>query len=163
MTTKADYTNEEWELLSAGPLLAGLGVSLLDPGLLSGMQEGSAVDRAIGEAKASYAGNELVQGVLAELAAHGEAGKKKLAEGATTTSVLAKLVEIDAILDRKGKEGDETMSEGLSYRNFLYNIADRAANAAGGFMGLGDKVSEDEAYYLKKLKDILFREQSPAS
>ena len=32
MTTKADYTDEEWVALRRAPLLAGLAVSLADPG-----------------------------------------------------------------------------------------------------------------------------------
>jgi hypothetical protein len=157
MSTKADYTNEEWELLCAGPLLAGLGVSLLDPGLVSGLQESAAIHRATHEAHKAYADNQLVQAVLAEIEAKGEAAYKAPA-GATPESVLAQLVKIDAILDAKGKAGDDAADEGIVYRNFLYQVADKAANAAGGFMGLGDKVSEEEAYYLKKLKEILFRE-----
>lgn len=160
MTTKADYTNEEWELLCAGPLLAGLGVSLLDPGLLSGMQESAAITRATTEAKATYSDNALVQGVIAELEARGE---QKPPEGATPESVLEKLLKIDAILDLKGQGNEDQQSEGLVYRSFLYEVADKAAHASGGFLGLGEKVSADEAYYLKKVKDILFREQTPKS
>ena len=32
MTTKADYTDEEWEALRRAPLVAGLAVSFADPG-----------------------------------------------------------------------------------------------------------------------------------
>lgn len=159
MTTKADYTNEEWELLCAGPLLAGLGVSLLDPGLVSSLQESAAIARATREAKAAYSDNQLVQAVVAEVDAKGDAAHK-VPEGATSESVLEKLVKIDAILDQKAKANPAQANEGIEYRNFLYQVADRAANASGGFLGLGEKVSEEEAYYLKKLKEILFREQA---
>jgi hypothetical protein len=156
MTTKADYTNEEWELLCAGPLLAGVGVSLLHPGLLSGLRENAAIHRAVHEAKATYADNALVVAVVAAFEAKGDEAHKA-PEGATTETVLAQLVQIDAILDKKAQVSDEQAEEALIYRNFLYEVADRAAHAAGGFLGLSDTVSEDEAYYLKKLKDILFR------
>lgn len=159
MSTKADYTNEEWELLCAGPLLAGLGVSLLDPGLISGLQEHAAIGRAIHEAHKEYADNQLVQAVVADIEAKGEKAHEP-PQGMTSEKVLEKLVKIDAILDQKGKASEDAADEGIVYRNFLYQVADRAANAAGGFMGLGDKVSEEEAYYLKKLKEILFREQA---
>lgn len=160
MTTKADYTNDEWELLCSGPLLAGLGVSLLAPGLVSGMKENAAITRATHEAKAACADNTLVQGVIAELEAKGDHTKPPA--GATPESVLEKLLQIDTILDQKGKASEETQSEGLVYRNFLYQVADQAAHASGGFLGLGEKVSPEEAYYLKKLKDILFREPTPS-
>jgi hypothetical protein len=157
MTKKADYTNDEWELLCAGPLLAGLGVSLLDPGLVSGLKEIAAIARATEQAKETYAENELVQAVIAELEAKGDESKQ-VPEGSTSELVLEKLVKIDSILDKKTPE-----AEGIGYRNFLYNLADRAANASGGFLGLGQKVSEEEAFYLNKLKEILFREQRPTS
>ena len=32
MTTKADYTDEEWRALRRAPLVAGLAISLADPG-----------------------------------------------------------------------------------------------------------------------------------
>lgn len=157
MTTKADYSKEEWDLLCAGPMLAGLGVTLLDPGLVSGMQEGAAIHRVMHDAKATYADNALISAVIADIEAKGEAAKKAPA-GATPESVLAELVKVDAILDAKGKTDEDTASEGLAYRTFLQNIAEKAANAAGGIFGLGEKVSEEEAYYLKKLKEILFRD-----
>ncbi|APR87752.1 hypothetical protein A7982_13101 [Minicystis rosea] len=159
MTTKADYTNEEWDLLCSGPTLAGLGVTLLDPGLVSGLQEGAAISRAIHEAKGRYADNALVQAIVADFEGKGD-HVHALPEGTTSASVLEKLVQIDGILDAKSKKGDTEANEGLGYRNFLYQVADKAANASGGFLGLGDKVSEEEAYYLKKLKDILFRDQA---
>jgi hypothetical protein len=159
MTTKADYTNEEWDLLCAGPLLAGTGVSLLDPGLVSGLQENAAISNAVRDAKAKYADNALVQAVVAAFEAKG-ADAHRATPGATPESVLAELIKIDALLDQKGATNEDVADEGIVYRNFLYEVADKAANAAGGFMGLGDKVSEEEAYYLKKLKDILFRVQS---
>lgn len=162
MTTKADYTNEEWELLCAGPLLAGLGVSLLDPGLVSGLAENFAIKAATHAAKEAYSDNELVKAVVAAIEAKGDAAFKA-PEGATSESVLEQLVKIDAILDAKAKANEAVADEGIVYRNFLYRVADKAANAAGGFLGLGDKVSEEEAYYLKKLKEILFREGAPAS
>ncbi|MFT3774508.1 MAG: hypothetical protein QM820_54825 [Minicystis sp.] len=156
MTTKADYSNEEWELLCAGPHLAGLGISLLDPGLVSGLQESTAIAHAIRDAKATYADNALVQAVIAAIDEKGDHNKHP--EGETSETVLEKLQKIDALLDKKGQADEATLSEGIVYRNFLYQVADRAANAAGGFMGLGEKVSEEERYYLHKLKEILFRE-----
>lgn len=159
MTTKTDYTNEEWDLLCAGPMLAGLGVSLLDPGLVSGLQESAAIKHAVRDAKVSYADNALVKAVVEAFEAKGDEAHKPPA-GATSESVLAELVKIDAILDAKAKADEKNAEEGIAYRNFLWAVGDRAANAAGGFLGLGEKVSEDEAYYLKKLKDILFREQA---
>ena len=171
MTTKADYTNEEWDLLCAGPLLAGLGVSLIERGLVSDLQESAAITRAVLDAKKTHADNELVVAVIAVLniaeESHGNAAFEakgadaaKGPEGATPESVLAELVKIDAILDAKAQADAKVANEGIVYRNFLYGVADKVANAAGGFLGLGEKVSEDEAYFLKKLKDILFRVQS---
>lgn len=159
MTTKADYTNEEWDLLCAGPLLAGLGVSLIERGLVSDLQESAAITRAVLDAKKTYSDNELIQAVIAAFEAKGGDAAKG-PEGATPESVLEQLIKLDAALDAKAKADPKVAEEGIVYRNFLYGVADEVANAAGGFMGLGEKVSEDEAYFLKKLKEILFREQA---
>ena len=49
MTTKADYTDEEWAALRRAPLVAGLAVSFADPGgpieLDEGVDGGPAGDR----------------------------------------------------------------------------------------------------------------------
>lgn len=150
MSTKADYTQDEWELLCSGPALAGVGVLVLDSGLISDMQELAAVAQKTSEGKSEYADSPFLQEVLAELGQHD--AKHVQSEGMTAEGVLGKIVEIDRILDAKGGAG-----EALLYKNFLFNVADAAANASGGFLGLGDKVNEEERGYLTKLKDILFR------
>ena len=160
MTKQADYTKEEWELLCTGPMLAGLGVSLLDPGFISTAKEVGAIVRATQEGKTTYSENELIQAVIAEMEHSGDE-LQPLPEGTTAEDVLAKLVKIDALLDQRAAA--EGGLEGIGYRNFLLHIADQAANASGGFLGFGKKVSEEEATYLTKLKEILFREQKPAS
>lgn len=150
MSTKADYTNEEWELLCSGPALAGVGVLLLDSGFIADHQELAAIARTSSEAKAEYSGNAFVQAIIAEVGTHDSKHVRK--EGMTAEEVLGKLKEIDAILDKKGEE-----NEAVVFKNFLFHVADAAANASGGFLGLGNKVSSEEKDYLAALKDILFR------
>ncbi len=150
MSTKADYTNEEWELLCSGPALAGIGVMLLDSGLIADRQELSAIAKTTSEAKDEYSGNAFVQAIVAELGAHDS--KHVRHEGMTTDEVLGKIKEIDALLDKKGEA-----NEAVVYKNFLFHVADAAANASGGFFGLGDKVSDEEKTYLAAVKDLLFR------
>ncbi|MEO7330012.1 MAG: hypothetical protein ABI193_15665 [Minicystis sp.] len=150
MSTKADYTKEEWELLCSGPALAGIGVMLLDSGLIADRRELSAMAKTTSEAKAEYSGNAFVQAIVAELGTHDS--KHVRHEGMTAEEVLGKLKEIDAILDKKGEE-----NEAVVYKNFLFHVADAAANASGGFLGLGHKVSDEERTYLAAVKDILFR------
>jgi hypothetical protein len=153
MSTKADYTKEEWELLCSGPVLAGVGVLLLDAGLIADRQELHAIAKTTSAGKSEYADSAFVQAVLAEAGEHDS--KHVRHEGMTTDEVLGKLKEIDAILDKKGEE-----NEAVVYKNFLFHVADAAANASGGFHGLGNKVSDDERTYLAALKDILFRAAS---
>lgn len=150
MSTKADYSKEEWELLCAGPALAGVGVLLLDAGVIADRQELSAIAKTTSAAKAEYSGDAFLQAIIAELGEHD--AKHVRHEGMTTDEVLGKLKEIDAILDKKGGE-----NESVVYKNFLFHVADAAAHASGGFFGLGDKVNDEEKTYLAALKDILFR------
>lgn len=150
MSTKADFTEAQWELLCAGPALAGIGVMVLDASLVSDVPELAAIAQKTSDGQARHGDNPLVQAILAELGRHD--AKHIGPEGTTAEEVLTKLVAIDAILDAACEPG-----EALVYRNFLFDVADAAAQAWGGFFGLGERVSDEERAYLGKLKDILFR------
>lgn len=105
---------------------------LLDLGLIANRQELSAIAKTTSEAKDEYSGNAFVQAIVAELGAHDS--KHVRHEGMTT--------------NRSSRDGDRRPprqegrgERGRGLQNFLFHVADAAANASGGFFGLGDKVS----------------------
>src|SRR5919198_3239339 len=64
MTTKADFTDEEWARLERAPLVAGMAISLADPGgPIEAVRETSAALKTLLEAGQSDGGAELVDAV----------------------------------------------------------------------------------------------------
>ena len=69
MTTKADFTEEEWVRLGRAPLVAGMAISLADPGgPIEALKESSAAIRTVLEAAQSGSYGEFVQAVAADVA-----------------------------------------------------------------------------------------------
>lgn len=151
MTTKLDYSSDEWTLICAGPTLAGVGVTVLDPGLVSSYQETRSIVKTIAASKEHYTKNTLVQSVISEIEGHTEEDVK--ADRALSAEQIVQRVKlINDVLVKKAPE-----VEANEFKNFLYDVADHSAHAAGGFLGLGQKVSGDEANYLKTLEGLLFK------
>lgn len=150
MATKADFSNEEWTKVMEAPLLAGMGISLLDIGVVSFAKELHAMIKAVVEAKANYAGNPLVQAVIADFESKADT-QPAPPEKKNSDAILADIGQIVAIVDAKAA-GDEARG----FKTFLFGISEQVANASGsGFLGFGEKVSDDEKAFLTKLKSTL--------
>ena len=151
MTTRADYTDNEWKLLMDAPTLVGMGVSMADFGVVSFAKEFAALIRAVIGAKEKYPSNQLIQSLVAEFEkkdqsppADGE-GKK------SQDDMLADLGKVAALVDNKAA-GDEARG----FKTFLVDLSEQVANASGeGFLGFGEKVSDKERDYLQKLRSTL--------
>jgi hypothetical protein len=127
MTSKADFTEEEWETLQKGVTGAGLLVSVSDRGFFDTFKEAGALAKHVNEARESH-DNELIR----ELAAVKGSGF-----GLTTKS------------DEVEKETDEALRSALSvlrqkapgdveaYRSFVLDVAQSVAEAAKG-VGAGE-------------------------
>jgi len=104
MTTKTDFTQEEWVRLGRAPLVAGMAISLADPGgPIESIKESTAAIRTVLEAAESGAHGELVQSIARDVAAKARARDNPLAgfrpkgRGAGD-EVLAELREVNALL-----------------------------------------------------------------
>ena len=160
MTTKADFTEEEWARLVRAPLVAGMAISLADPGgPIEAFKETSASLRALIEPAQTVGGQgELVDAVAkdaAEMAQKRENPlgdfKPKGAEAGQT--ILEELRAVNALLNEKASPEDAE-----AFRSWLLTAAQRAADAAkeGGFMGFrAERVSEGEQQMLDKLREVL--------
>jgi hypothetical protein len=70
MTTKADYTAEEWELLTRGPFMAAMAVVAASPsGPIGVIKELSAVGKALQEASQSGETNALINALVSNVKA----------------------------------------------------------------------------------------------
>ena len=159
MTTKADFTEEEWTRLKRAPFVAGMAISLADPGgPIEAVKETSATLKTVRAGESGDRG-ELV-GALArdvlEEAGHRKnpLGGFKPSKGANAgVEILGELGEVNRIVSEKA-----TPEDAAAMREWLLAAAAEAAGAAkeGGFMGFhAERVSEGEQRMLDKLGEVL--------
>jgi hypothetical protein len=120
MTTKADFTEEEWDEVLEGPPSAGLVVSMAERG--GSIREAFSIAKAYAEAAKQHGGSELldeIAGARPELDRTRHANFEELKEHA-----LTKLRAAVSLL-----EGKATPEEVEDYRRFVLAVADRVAAA----------------------------------
>jgi hypothetical protein len=159
MTTKADFTDEEWTRLERGPLVAGMAITFADPGgPIEALKESLAAVKTVAEAARIGTGNELVDALakdVAEKAQKRENPIKGFKPRGTTAGaeILDELRAVDEIVAQKA-----TPEEAEAYRKWLLDAAQRTADAAkeGGFLGFNAvRVSEGEQKMLDRLGEVL--------
>jgi hypothetical protein len=159
MTSKADFNEEEWTRLKRAPFVAGMAISLSDPGgPIELVKETAATLRTVlGAAEAGGRG-ELVDAIAREVAEGSRQRENPLhgfkASGALAgQEILEELAAVNRIVSEKA-----TPEEAAAYREWLKTAAQEAANAAkeGGFLGFhAERVSEGEQRMLDKLGEVL--------
>ena len=159
MTTKADFTDEEWARLERAPIVAGMAISLADPGgPIEAVKESMAAIRAVTEAAQSGGGGELVDSVAASFAEKAKHRQNPLGDfkprGAMAgQEILNELQTVNELVRDKA-----TPEEAAAFREWLLTAAKRASEAAkeGGFMGFkAERVSEGEQQMLDRLGEVL--------
>jgi hypothetical protein len=155
MTTKADFTEEEWARLGRAPLVAGMAISLADPGgPIEAIKESSATIKTVLEAAEGGGYGEFVQAVAKDVAEQARHRQNPMAgfkpKGARAREeILDELRAVNALLNEKVAPEDAAQ-----FREWLKTAAQRAATAAkeGGFMGFNaQRVSEGEQRMLDEL------------
>jgi hypothetical protein len=157
MTTKSDFTEDEWTRLVRAPLVAGLAISLADPGgPIEAAKESMA---SLKSATNPPSREQLVAEVALEVQAMAQAkqnplrGFKVTKDRAPGEQVLDELRETQAIV--AGKASSEETS---AFGQWLVASAQAAAEAAkeGGFMGFGaERVSQGEQDMLDRMRDTV--------
>ena len=159
MTTKADFTDEEWARLERAPFVAGMAISLADPGgPIEAVKESMAALKTVTEAAQSGGQSELVDAVAKSVTDKAQKRQSPLADfkprGALAgEEILEELRAANALVAEKA-----TPEEAAGYREWLLTAAKRAADAAkeGGFLGFkAERVSEGEQRMLDKLGEVL--------
>jgi hypothetical protein len=158
MTSRSDFTDDEWERLGRAPLVVAMAISLADPGgPLETFKESSAALRTLAEAARDGGYGEFVQSVARDVAARAQRRQTPLGDfkpdrGNARQEVLAELRTVNALLQQKA-----TPEELAEFREWLRTAAQRAALAAteGGFLGFGgERVSEREQQMLETIGRI---------
>jgi hypothetical protein len=157
MTAKTDYTDEEWTRLQRAPFVAGLAISMADPGgPIEMAKETMATMRS---ATTPPSQEELLVAVSQGIAAmmnekqNPVAGFKPDNAALAGKMVLDEMKAANEILAAKA-----TPEEADAFRRWLVTVAQAAADAAkeGGFMGFGaEQVSQGEQRMLGELRAAL--------
>ena len=153
MTTKSDYSDEEWLRLVRAPLVAGLAISLADPG--GPIEMAKEVIASLKVVTTPPTNDELlveVSRAIKELADRHEnpIGDFRPKGADAPQQVVDELRAVSGILERKA-----TPEEAEAFRNWIVDAARAAADAAkeGGFLGFGaEQVSEGERRMLDQVR-----------
>ena len=164
MTTKADFTSEEWTSLRDAPLVVAGAVSVAGAsGLLGTLREVfSAVSglvegvRSDDELIRSLCAREEIQGAqesLRSVVKQVQGGDLETVKARLQSLATEKVVAALGVLKRKGNTEDVA-----AYQAFVKGLGQRVSEAAveGGFFGFGgERVSEGERKMLAALDGVL--------
>jgi hypothetical protein len=157
MTSKADYAEEEWVRLRRAPFVAGLAISIADPGGPIELAKETMATLKAASTPASQ--EELLVAVSQEILSmvnqkqNPTAGFKPDRSALAGKEILDELVGVNEILTAKA-----TPEEAEAFRRWLLAAAQAAADGAkeGGFMGFGaELVSQGEQRMLDELRAAL--------
>jgi hypothetical protein len=155
VTTKSDFTEEEWSRIVRAPFVAGMAISIADPGgPIEAAKESMATIKA---ATNPPSREQLLTDVALDVQAMAQhkhnplKGYKPTKGGAAPgQQILEELREVQAIVAAKA-----STEEAAAFGQWLVAAARAAAEAAkdGGFMGFGAKqVSEGEQAMLDEVR-----------
>jgi hypothetical protein len=158
VTTKSDFTEDEWATLVRSPMVAGMAITLADPGgPIEVVKETTAVLK-FATGSSSEQRDDLVGEVAREMRRLAEQRENPIGDFKPRGSMAGKeiideLSRANEIVSAKG-----TPEEAEAYRAWIMECAQRAADAAkeGGFMGFrAERVSQGEKDMLAQLGQAL--------
>jgi hypothetical protein len=127
MTSKADFSEQEWETLQKGVTGAGLLVSVSDKGFFDTFKEAGALAKHMGEARESH-DSDLIR----ELAAIKGSGF-----GLTSNPDEVERETLDAERSAVALLREKAPDDLEAYRSFVLDVAQSVAEAAKG-VGVGE-------------------------
>lgn len=144
MTTKADFTPEEWDQIAEGPTSAGLLVSTAQRG--GTFREAFSMSKAYTEARKQHGDSELLDELVntkPEVDRTRHSSAEELRE-----ATLQRLRDAVALLEQKA-----TPEEVEEYRGFVLALAERVAGAKDE--GDGEAGSEAERAAIAEITEAL--------
>jgi|SRR5688572_1364938 len=141
MTTKADFTKEEWDLVREGGPTAGMVVLMADKG--GSFRETWAMAKSYAEARKELGESELLDALVAE-----KPEMKRYGSAEELDEVgLGRIREAVVLLEEKA-----TPDEVADYKRFVLDVASRVADA---HKEEGTSVSEAERNAIEKVAATL--------
>lgn len=158
MTSKIEFTTEEWKQLLQAPIAAGMYIMIADPSFVLGsLKEAFAISSSIIQ-KPKENNSELLAALLAdfqqkETLKQAQIKFEKKDIDVIKSAVSDTLKGVAQILDQKA-----TKDECKEIKSWLYDVSVKVANAAteGGFLGFGGtRVSDNESLALQEIANHL--------
>ena len=164
MSTKADYTTSEWELLLEIPPLVGTAVMVAGrSGIGGSMKESFAIASGVLDARDGYESNELIQSLIGARIDDKERSSIEQVSGNPYLGkppeeicdiVVGKCQQVSALLGKKAS----SETEAREFKQWAMDVGEKVANAAkeGGFLGIGgERISEEESDALAAFRQAL--------
>jgi hypothetical protein len=153
MTSKQDFSDEEWTRIRRAPLVAGFAISVADPG--GPIELAKETMASLRSATLPPSQEELLASVALDVQALSQRKQNPLADFKPRSGqqVLEELRGVNEIVTAKA-----TPEEAEAFRRWLLTAAQGAADAAkeGGFMGFGgEQVSAGERQMMEQLRTTL--------
>ena len=153
MTSKQDFTEQEWTRIRRAPLVAGVAISLADPGGPIEVAKESVA--SLRSATLPPSQEELLAAVALEVQGLAQQRQNPLGEFRPRggQQVLEELRGVNELVTAKARP-----EEAEAFRRWLVVAAQAAADAAkeGGFLGFGaERVSAGEQQMLEQVRAAL--------
>jgi hypothetical protein len=157
MTSKNDFSEDEWAQIVRAPFVGALAVSLSDPGgpIEAGKEQMAAIRGAMNPPSREplLADVALDVQAMTQQREHPLKGYRPAGGGDPREALLDELQATRAVLGAKA-----TPLEATAFSQWVVDIAQAAADAAkeGGFMGIGaTRVSDREQSMLERVRQTL--------
>jgi hypothetical protein len=154
MTTKSDFTEEEWARIRRAPLVAGMAISLADPG--GPIELAKETTASLKSATNPPSREQLLTDIALDIQSMAQEKQNPLTDFKPTQGsdprqqILEELRSVSEIVNSKAAT-DET----AAFKEWLLTSAQAAADAAkeGGFLGFGaEQVSQGEKDMLEQVR-----------
>jgi hypothetical protein len=142
MATRADFTDEEWDLVSQGPTTAGFLVLSADRGGM--FRETFSMAKAYAEARRAHGASALLDAVVSERPRTDRSGEFLRDPQGVGAAQLREAVEL-----LRAKASPDELEE---YRRFVLAVAERVAEA---HRENGADVSPSERAALDRIRDAV--------
>jgi hypothetical protein len=157
MTSKSDFTDDEWIRIRRGPFVAGMAISIADPG--GPIEVAKETMASFRSASVPPSEEELLLAISQDVQALAKNKENPMGGFKPTNAALAGqevLDELRAVNEMVAAKA--TAEETTAFRGWLIATAQAAADAAkeGGFMGFGaEQVSKGEQAMLDQVRATL--------
>jgi hypothetical protein len=150
MTTKSDFTDEEWNRIRRAPFVAGMAISLADPG--GPIEMSKETMTTMKSATNPPTREQLLAEVALDIQSMTQQRESPISgfKPQAAQQILDELGAVSEIVSSKA-----TAEEAAAFKQWLLTTAQAAADAAkeGGFMGFGAvQVSEGEQKMLDQVR-----------